>query len=46
MYSHISYWRNNLSWIEVSGIIDEVVAWNLNIKHIPRDIRGKVESLL
>jgi len=36
-YSHIGRWPDNKWWIEISAIIDEVVAWNKSITYIPAD---------
>ena len=46
-YSHISRWADNKWWIEISAIIDEVIAWNKSrITFIPPEIRTKIEVLI
>ena len=45
-YSHISRMPNNKWWIEISAIIDEVVAKRLPITYIPIEIRQKVQELI
>ena len=45
-YLHISRWDDKKSWIEVSTIMDEVIAWNLPITYIPIEIRQKVKELI
>ena len=45
-YSHIWRWPNNLWGIEISNIIDEVIAWKLTIDYIPIEIRQHVQNLI
>ena len=45
-YSHISRMPNNKWWIEISAIIDDVIAWKLPITYIPSEIRQKVQELI
>ena len=45
-YSHISRVPNNKWWIEISAIIDEVVAWRLAITYIPSEIRQYVQKFI
>lgn len=45
-YSHISWIPNNKWWIEISAMIDEVVAWKLDISYIPIEIRQQVQKFI
>ena len=45
-YSHISWIPNNKWWIEISAMIDEVVAWKLDISYIPIEIRKQVQKFI
>ena len=45
-YSHISRWPNNRWWIEISAMIDDVVAWKLDISYIPNEIRQQVQKFI
>ena len=45
-YLHISRWDDKKYWIEISTIMDEVIAWNLPITYIPIEIRQKVKELI
>ena len=44
-YSHIGWWPNNLWWIEVSQIIDEVIAWKQLINNIPTELREIIQEI-
>ena len=45
-YSHIWRWPNNLWWIEISNIIDEVKTGRLSISFVPDEIRPQVEKFI
>lgn len=45
-YSNISRWPNNKWWIEISSIIDKILAWTSTIHELPKQIRYKVEELI
>ena len=45
-YSHIGRWQNNKWWIEISAIIDEVIAWRMAIRYIPVEIRSQVQKFI
>ena len=45
-YSHIGRWPNNVWWIEISVMIDNVVEWNMKITFIPTEIRSYVQRFI
>lgn len=45
-YSHIPRWLDNKWWIEISTMIDEVIAWKTDIKNIPSEIRQQVQKFI
>lgn len=45
-YSHISRWPDNMWWLEVSAIIDEVISWTTSIQYIPSEIRHQIQRLI
>lgn len=45
-YSHISWWKNNKSWMEISAIVDDVIAGKYAISYLPSEIRNTVKKFM
>jgi len=45
-YSHISWWKNNKSWMEISAIVDDVIVGKYAISYLPSEIRNTVKKFM
>ena len=45
-YSHIEWWKNHKSWMEISAMVDDVISGKYGITYLPSEIRNTVKKLM